>query len=140
MSDVPATIAPPHADPSRLPSMPRTVQVAVYLCWLNMGLGVAYGATTKITWLLLFGAAVTVTFTLLLTKGYGWVRHLWTFLTLVSLPFIVRAVSAWFAISWAASLVSILGNVCVLTALSMLYSRSARAWFRQARARRRDGL
>jgi hypothetical protein len=120
--------------------MPRTVQVALYLCWFNVGLGVIYGATTKITWLLLFGAAVAVTFTLLLTKGYGWVRHLWAFLLLLSLPFIVRAVPAWFAISWAAAMVSVLGNVCVLIALAMLYSRSARAWFRQARARRRDGL
>ena len=146
---MPDTAAPsaPSAQPiSPLPDMPRSVLVAACLLWFNFALGVLYAGLflpqgpRVTTWLLVISMAIIAMFILLLSAGYGWVRHVWSALFLFTLVFIIRNVAVTFAISPLAGTVDALGNLCTAVALSLLYVPASRAWFRAARLRRQSGL
>jgi hypothetical protein len=94
--------------------------------------------------MLLFGLAVglpvVIAFTILLSRGYGWVRHVWSALWVFHLLFIEATVKIWIAGPWMEGVSGIAGEVTIAAALVLSYSPTSRAWFRAMRNARGSRL
>jgi hypothetical protein len=90
-------------------------------------------------------ALVGIGFVALLALGYGWVRHFYATATILSYICFIAAILTFPQFvpqllhssnaAWALAT-----NLWFCAALALLYSPSARAWFREARLRRQRGL
>jgi len=125
--------------------MPRSVVIAIYLLWLKCALGFVYGAFfvpqgVGLTWVLVVSGAVIVAFILLLSAGHGWVRHLWVGVYLATTALAIIRYDAARLFSPTAWTISLLNVTCTAVGLLLLYFPTSRAWFSDARLRRRSGL
>jgi hypothetical protein len=76
----------------------------------------------------------------LLAFGYGWVRHLYVVGTVMALPQVVLSLAQRFHSSPMHGAWVVAANLWFYSALALLYSPPARAWFRDARLRRQRGI
>jgi hypothetical protein len=115
------------------------VQVPVVLLFYDYFL-----PSEKITPLLLgIGIAaslISVGLTTLLLLGYGWIRHFLFVGSLLTLPNLTLTLSALARSSPVKAAVLAASHLWFFAALALLYSPSARSWYRQMRMRRRRGL
>jgi hypothetical protein len=130
---------------------PRTVVLSVRLLWVNIALGALYSlwvpvvtGSTNDTPMLLFGLVVGVpvvmTLTILLSRGYGWVRLVWMTLWLFHLLFGEEIVKTWIADPWVWGIYGAAHEIIIVAALALSYSPTSRVWFRDMRSARRSRL
>lgn len=141
MSD--SVSAAPVASAQRPPA-PLVVRVAIRLLWIHVALGLLGFALFQLTISTpnssvfslsgqLLGLAVAIAFTVLLAKGFGWVRYIWTALVLVSLFWTVRGFRLWFEGVSLMGATGFLGTLTLWAALVLLFMPESREWFRRTR-------
>jgi hypothetical protein len=133
---------------SPLLTVPQIVQAAIRLLWLHVALIPLWLAVFYLTlvqsWpgdlvivMQIASFAVTVGFTLLLMRGFGWVRYVWVTLVLASGVQTVKGLGTWFDRSWLAGITNLVGTSALWIALALLFFPEARGWFRRAQLARR---
>ena len=148
MTDSAPSIAPTdHA-------MPKPVWVSLAMLLLQVPISLIYLLFFEPVEFGLFSLAFAVVFTLLalgfialLAMGYGWVRHFYLVCTVLCLlPLILLLPRLFHSLPQLIHSLPMNGvwvlamNLWFYAALALLYSPSARAWYRDARLQRQRGL
>ncbi len=127
--------------------MPKLVWVSLAMMLLHVPIGLINFFFFEPLEIGVFFLTVTVVVTLLalglialLALGYGWVRQLYVVGAVLALPQLVLSSSQRFHSSPMNGVWVLATNLWFYAALALLYSPSARAWFRDARLRRQRGL
>ena len=125
------------------------VAVLIVLLWARIGIDVLSSilvlliagneADTAMTLVVLaIVAPIVVTLTLLISRGYGWVRHLWSALYLLHILSIQGSLKILLTGPWVLRACGIAGELLIAVALVLAYSPSARVWFHDMRIARRS--
>jgi len=138
-----------RSDALEAKAKPPVVAWAMGLLWLAFVLSavttpftVRFGNPPQLLLLLIviISMAIVLAFTLLLDRGYGWVRFVWSALYFATLWKIVATNLALFPRSPVAATFTMLITSLNVAALAMLFTGPARAWFAEKRRMRRAGV
>jgi hypothetical protein len=141
MSDAALSVAPTHQ------AVPKVVWVSIVMMVVQVPIGLIYAFFLQHAEMgfyelvaSLVGVVVSLGLIALLAFGYGWVRHLFLVGAILNIPNLVLSLAQLFH-SWPLNGILVLGmHLWFLAALALLYSPTARSWFRDARMRRQRGL
>jgi hypothetical protein len=135
---------------SRSPK-PMSVHLAVRLFWIYIGLGALECVlepfisgkiedTPLLLAVLFFVTPILIAAATLLSRGYGWVRHVWAVLCLLQLPYTYQLVTMWLAGPAIVAIGRLVGEILVVATVVLLYLPTSRQWFRTMRSARRGRL
>ena len=141
MSDAAVSIAPTYRE------LFRVVWTFIAMMLLQIPLSLIYSLfllpveTSPLQLGVSIAAAVmSVVSVVLLARGYGWVRHFFLAGAILNFPRLILFLSALFHYSLWHGIALLSMHLWFFAALALLYFRSARTWFRDARMRRQGGL
>jgi hypothetical protein len=106
VADANSVTAPTSVDAN--PPKPKSVLLALRLFWIYIGLGAVECVwepyisgriedTPLLLSVLFVGIPMLIVAAFLLSRGYGWVRHVWAVLCLLHLPYIYQLITLWLA-------------------------------------------
>jgi hypothetical protein len=130
---------------------PRPVALLIQLLWTHIALGALSavwsmwnaGNATDVSMILfavIISMPIAAVLTMLISRGHGWARHLWTALYIFHLLFIKATVEQLLTSGWVSRALGIAAEIAIAVALTLSYLPAARGWFHGMRSARRSRL